>query len=504
MRAILFCWILNGAASAIEVPLILRTKIPKADTVGSPASFEVHLGAFSFQKANSDWINLPSSPAILSLQEKTLKLSKIPIGTYKAIQFSIIDPEETAALALKTNTKNSSGLFTLDRHPFPPRIQLSTWFVVKENEPLTLSLNLERLLGFPRPIPLDDSLSQASLNSAFIANLHSSFSFTGNNTLIPPLHLPKEHTPVTLEIPNHFSPPGLPPDNPLTKERIDLGERLFFDGIISADGTVTCAACHSENTAFAEDRAISRGFEGRLGKANSMPLFNRPWKSSFFWNGRAPTIREQVLSPIAHRQEMAIPIRHALHRLNRRRDYRHDFEKAFGPGQITSQKLGLALESFILTLTSTDSKYDRAIQGKAELTEREQRGADLFFNDYVPGQPGKGAGCYQCHGGSNFTDHQFHNNGLFSPKDDGLQEFTGRKEDLKKFITPSLRNLVYTKPFSHDGRLLTFEEVIDHYSSPPHLSDSLDPRLPKEGLQLSDKDKSALIAFLKTLSDSKY
>ncbi|MGC6427801.1 MAG: cytochrome-c peroxidase [Akkermansiaceae bacterium] len=495
MRAFFLFSLLFGILSAVELPLVLRTE--PADT---HLKTRVHLGDLAFENTNGEWTPIPSDTLTLTNERETIRLSKVPIGTYKAIQFSIIDPSDQPALALAS----PQSTLTLDAHPFPPRIHISKWFVAKESEPLTLSLHLERLLKFPRPIPLDGSLSQASLNSALIANLQGAFSLSENKSLIAPRHLPAEHTPVTLNLPPYFSPPGLPPDNPLTQERITVGERLFFDGIISADGTVTCAACHSENTAFAEDRAISRGFEGRLGKANSMPLFNRPWKSSFFWNGRAPTIRQQVLIPIAHRQEMAIPVRFALNRLNRRRDYQRDFTKAFGPGKITREKLGLALESFILSLTSTDSKYDQFIQGKAQLSQSEQRGAELFFNDHIPGQAGKGAGCYQCHGGSNFTNYQFHNNGIFSPKDDGLQEVTGRKQDLKKFITPSLRNLVHTRPYSHDGRLLTLEEVIDLYSNPPHLSDTLDPRVPIEGLQLSAEDKNALIDFLKTLSDPKY
>lgn len=500
MRIFFLLWLSQLCALAVNSPLILRSQLPESNKGPKVESIKLHLDNLAFQKPNSEWIQIPSPPLTITQEEQRITLPNVPIGTFKAIQFSVLQPKTLPALSLQFSNTNLS----LDNHPFPPRIHLSSWFVIQEQTPLTLTLDLGRLLQFPRAIPLDGSLSQRSMNSAFIANLHSSFSFTADTTLLPPLHLPKIHTPVTLSLPPHFAPPALPPDNPLSQERIDLGEQLFFDGILSADGSVTCSACHSEENAFAEDRAISRGFEGRLGKANSMPLFNRAWKSSFFWNGRAPSIRAQVLSPIAHRQEMALPVQHALVRINRRRDYQRQFSKAFGPGKITRDKLALALESFILSLTSFDSKFDRAMQGKATLSPAEQRGMDLFYNDHIPGKPSHGAGCYHCHGGSNFTDHQFHNNGIFSPKDDGLQEFSGQKEDLKKFITPSLRNIVQTKPYAHDGRLLTLAEVIDHYSNPPHLSDTLDPRLPKEGLQLSEKDKTSLIAFLKTLSDPKY
>lgn len=234
-----------------------------------------------------------------------------------------------------------------------------------------------------------------------------------------------------------------------------------------------------------------------------MPLFNLGWKTSFFWNGRSESVSQQVLKPIESFHEMAIPIRRALSRLNRRRDYRRDFEIAFGPGPITAEKLGMALENHLLTIISQDSKYDQAIAGKATLSEKEHRGMDLFFNDHVPGKS-VGAGCFHCHGGANFTDHQFHNNGIFSPKDHGRQAITGKKEDRTKFITPSLRNIALTKPYTHDGRLLDLEEMISHYSDPPHLSETLDPRLPKKGLQLSENDKAALIAFLETLTDPRF
>ncbi|MEN8695602.1 MAG: cytochrome c peroxidase [Akkermansiaceae bacterium] len=503
MRSLLLYLLLTTLLVGVELPLIHRVMIESGDAPQIKSS-AFHLRDFEFQEVDGEWITLLPFGLKITDNEQTKLLKEVPIGTYKAVRFSIFQPKNSPAGHLNIRSETASKTLSLKNHPHLPRIHLSTWFVVQENTPLRLTLNLDRLLSFPRPIPLDTSLNQETLNSALIANLHSAFSLTGSNSLIPPLHFSKNNTPISLDIPPRFAPPGLPPDNPLTKERVALGEKLFFDGIISADGSVTCGACHSENNAFAEDRAISRGFEGRLGKANSMPLFNRAWKSSFFWNGRAPTIRDQVLRPIAHRQEMAIPIKRALFRLNRRRDYQRDFTIAFGPGQITAEKLSLALESFILTLTSFDSKFDQAMMGKAELTAREKRGMDLFFNDHVPGKPGRGAGCYQCHGGANFTDYQFHNNGLLTPKDDGLFEVTGRKEDLKKFITPSLRNLVHTKPYSHDGRLLTLEEVIDHYSNPPKLSETLDPRLPKKGLQLSEPDQAALIAFLKTLSDPKY
>jgi len=170
---------------------------------------------------------------------------------------------------------------------------------------------------------------------------------------------------------------------------------------------------------------------------------------------------------------------------------RADFDKSFGPGEITAEKIALALENFLLTLTSYDSKFDRAMSGKAKLSPDEERGMKLFFTEYEPRSQQFGADCFHCHGGANFSDHQSHDNGLGE----------GR------FSTPSLRNVVLTAPYMHDGRFETLEEVIAHYSGPMARSDTLDPNLakhPRLGLQLKEEDQAALIAFLKTLTDPKY
>jgi cytochrome c peroxidase len=130
------------------------------------------------------------------------------------------------------------------------------------------------------------------------------------------------------------------------------------------------------------------------------------------------------------------------------------------------------------------------MSGKAKLTPAEERGMKLFFTEYEPRSQQYGADCFHCHGGANFSDHQLHNNGLGGT-----------------FSTPSLRNLILTAPYMHDGRFETLEEVIAHYSGPINRSNSLDPNIakhPKLGLQLKKEDQAALVAFLKTLTDPKY
>jgi cytochrome c peroxidase len=308
---------------------------------------------------------------------------------------------------------------------------------------------------------------------------------------------------IALNPPKDFLKPELPADNVLTQERSDLGERLFHDTILSIDGTVSCAACHVPEFAFGDDVDRSRGFEGRLGKRNSPPLFNLAWKPYFFWDGRTPTVREQVLEPIQNHLEMAANLRRVLYSLNRNRSYREDFERAYGPGPITSRTLSLALENYLLTIVSGDSKYDRFKAGKEKLTAIEKRGHDLFFSPHQTG----GAGCFQCHSGPNFTDYQFRNNGL--PPDEDLMDkgrfkVTGKASDEWRFGTPSLRNIAITSPYMHDGRYRKLRDAVAHYQKPLHQTDTLDGKLKASGLALPEEDLEALVAFLETLTDPQF
>ena len=314
---------------------------------------------------------------------------------------------------------------------------------------------------------------------------------------------PPGSTPYILEPAKGFPKPNLPADNILTEERASLGERLFHDTILSIDGTVSCAACHVVEFAFSDDVDLSRGFEGRLGKRNSMPIFNLAWKENFFWDARAKSLREQVLEPIQDHLEMAANLNRVVYRLNRRKTYREDFQKAYGPGPITKKTLSLALENFLLTIVSHDSKYDRVLANKVTFTKDEEKGRQLFFTRHQKG----GAGCFECHGGPHFTDYQARNNGLpLQPdlNDTGIFQVTGKKEDTLKFVTPSLRNIGITSPYMHDGRFAKLEDAVAHYNSPLHQSPTLDPKLKKKGLGLSKEEQAALVAFLKTLTDPKF
>jgi cytochrome c peroxidase len=239
-----------------------------------------------------------------------------------------------------------------------------------------------------------------------------------------------------------------------------------------------------------------------------MPLFNLAWKSSYFWDGRAASLREQVLVPIQDHQELDEKLDKVVGELNAGADYRSEFTEAFGSPGVSVERLALALESFLLTLVSHDSKFDRAQRGEDRLTELEQRGFELFMTEREPRSGQFGGDCFHCHGGPLFTDHLFRNNGLgIDPADSGRGEVTGGTLDLGTFATPSLRNVALTAPYMHDGRFTTLEEVLDHYSEGVQRTATLDPNLAKHpdgGLGLTAEEKSALIAFLKTLTDDQF
>ena len=312
-------------------------------------------------------------------------------------------------------------------------------------------------------------------------------------------------TPYEFRMRKGFPFPQLPSDFPLTNERVELGRRLFHDARLSRTNQVSCASCHHEDRAFTDGERFSTGVDQRVGKRNSMPLVNLAWKSDFFWDGRSTSLREQALVPIEDHLEMDESLENVVGKIA---DYAAGFENAFGDKTITAERIGIAIEQFVLTLTSFDSKFDRAAAGTAQLTDEEKRGFELFMTEYDPRRDLYGADCFHCHGGAFFTDHRFRNNGLQPLGPDlGLSIATGKKADQFKFATPSLRNVALTAPYMHDGRFATLDEVVEHYVSGIHPSPTLDPNIGKHGgsgIPISEKDQAALVAFLKTLTDPRF
>ncbi len=505
---------------------------------------------FSLTTESGKVIALPSVIAYIPTRGTTLTIPNLPAEKVAAISFHIgpdritnhSNPAQyTANHPLNPNVNRlhwdwQGGyiFLALEGHWRAPHQKLPRGFAyhfardanrIRITLPVALDLRDESRVG----IALDAKKALASLSFAkdgstthstvgdpvaarLKVNLVSAFRINGTQRGgIPappnppkPIDLPAKPKGYPITLPRHIPLPALPSDNPILVSRVALGEKLFREPKLSRTNTISCASCHQGET-FSDPRSRSLGVDGRVGNRHSMPLFNLAWKTSFFWDGRAPTLRAQVLIPIEDHLEMDESLENVVAKIKADPSYPPLFLAAFGSGEINPENISLAMENFLLTRLSFDSKLDRSYRGEVELTDQEKRGLELFFTESEPRLGKRGADCFHCHGGALFTDNGFHNNGLVPTDDLGLAQSTGKATDRYKFSTPSLRNIALTAPYMHDGRFATLEQVIDHYNSAPNLSETLDPNIAKhpQGLGLSDTDKKALIAFLKTLSDPK-
>ena len=432
-------------------------------------------------------------------------------------------------LALEGLWRNANGeldgwAYHLARDTNSVRITLAAPLEVTNETKVELDFDLATVLNAPHPLSFaKDGNSTHSRDGDPIAaalklNLTGAFSVRRISNLTDaeiaaahpkPLYLPATFTPYPFQMSATFPIPDLPPDNPLTIERVELGKKLFYDKRISINDQQSCADCHSAEKAFTDARRTARGAEGEFGPRNTMPLFNLAWKKEFFWDGRARSIREQVLQPIQNPIEMHQSLTNLVVKLaHADGGYAAAFTSAFGSPEITVEKISLALENYLLTLTSFDSKFDRVLRGQEKFTPEEQHGFELFSTEYDPRRGQFGADCFHCHGGALFQSQAFANNGLDDTfSDPGREKVTGKATDLGKFAVPSLRNIALTAPYMHDGRFKTLDEVVEHYASGVKRSATLDPNIAKHpdgGVPLSAADKKALVAFLRTLTDAKY
>lgn len=319
-----------------------------------------------------------------------------------------------------------------------------------------------------------------------------------------------EPTPYQLNIPEIFAdniiPPIIPTTNPLTEEGVALGKRLFFDPILSDNGSMACASCHMPQSTFTDNLEKSIGIAGLSGPRNSMPLFNLAWNYNerFNWDGKALSLETQAIEPVENPLELHSDWTDVIERLQNHPEYPELFRLAFKTSTISVELTTKAIAQFERTLISANSKFDRYALGLTSLTPQELNGLDIFLRE------DKGD-CFHCHGNPNnplWTDNDFHNNGLDETFSDlGLGAITGDPNDNGKFRTPSLRNLQFSGPYMHDGRFETLAEVIDFYSEGLKNSPTIDPlmkNIDQGGVQLSDADKADLIAFLLTLSDPSF
>jgi cytochrome c peroxidase len=334
--------------------------------------------------------------------------------------------------------------------------------------------------------------------------------------------------------PAQLTEAAIPPDNPLTPEKIALGEKLFFDGRLSADGTVACATCHDPARAFTDGRAVSVGIDGRTGQRNAPTVLNVLYNKTQFWDGRAKTLEEQAALPIVNPVEMGQPtLDAAVASLAGVEEYRRAFQAAFGR-TVNGTDLARALAAYERTLASFDSPFDHFIAGEQNAIDADaKRGWELFNTQ---------ARCNKCHALSdtrrdvtNFTDNDFHNIGIgilshhvvplarqaerdiatghleaidraaIATEMSVLGRFliTKKEADTASFKTPNLRNVLVTAPYFHDGSQATLWDVIDHYNKGDGLQDPwLDEDI--QPLALSERDIDDLVAFLASLTSSDY
>lgn len=309
--------------------------------------------------------------------------------------------------------------------------------------------------------------------------------------------------------------PGFPEmpvsiENPVTKEGAELGRYLFYDPILSEDGTISCSSCHKQKYAFSDaPQQFSLGRHNVPMKRNTMPLFNLAWYPSFFWDGHAATLEQQVLFPVAAHDEMNLDWNTAAKRITDKPFYRSQFLKLYGSEIIDSTKITYVIAQFLRTLISYQSKYDLVIARQKSFTDEEYQGFELV-NDMTKGD------CLHCHttdGDALGTTTKFSNNGLDtasnpnSYKDIGLGKTTKKLSDNGKFKIPSFRNIALTGPYMHDGRFKTLEEVMDFYSEGVHVCANIDSKMEfarAGGAKLTASEKKCIIAFLNTFTDSTF
>jgi cytochrome c peroxidase len=291
---------------------------------------------------------------------------------------------------------------------------------------------------------------------------------------------------------------------PPTPERVRLGRWLFFDKRISADGSISCATCHKPENAFSEDTPVSTGIGGQKGGRKSPSFVNLAWTlyPHFFWDGRAASLEEQALGPIANPVEMGSTHDAMVSSLGKIKAYAGYFKEAFGDPTITKERVAKAIADYERTRMSGNSAWDRwqKKRDKTAVSEQVKKGHELFFF-------GKAA-CNQCHLGQNFTDNSFHNLGVgYDPvagtfKDQGRYDVTGEEKDRGAFKTPTIRDVTKHPPYMHDGSLKTLREVVEFYNRGGTKNPQLDGKM--KPLNLTEDEIDALVAFMEALDGEGY
>ncbi len=279
-----------------------------------------------------------------------------------------------------------------------------------------------------------------------------------------------------------------------TTQGIALGRLLFYDPILSADSTISCASCHQQEAAFADKgKALSLGVNKKVGLRNSPALFNLQWHPHFMWDGGINHLEIMPLAPITDTLEMNADWNVLLTKLNENKAYKNTFKAVYGNDKITDQLVYFSLAQFMASMVSADSKYDKYLKDQSVFNHSEINGLAIFNKH-----------CNSCHTAPLFTNFKFANNGLYlNYKNIGRYRITQDPKDIALFKTPSLRNCELSNPYMHNGSMQTLAEVIEHYSNNIQAHSNL--TIPLQGpLHLTSTQKAELLAFLHTLTDSEF
>lgn len=288
--------------------------------------------------------------------------------------------------------------------------------------------------------------------------------------------------------------------NPVTKNGVELGRKLFYEGRLSRNNTISCGFCHIQENAFTHHgHTVSHGIDDRIGIRNAPPVQNMAFLKRYMWDGVIHNLNEQPIIPITNEDEMDSSMPEVVSKLSSDTKYKKLFKAAYGDETITGERVLKALSQFMATMISADSRYDRVKQGKENFSSEEAQGMSLFQQK-----------CASCHSGELFTDESFRNTGMYYNtqfKDAGRYRVTLDQSDWMKFRVPSLRNVEYTAPYMHDGRFYTLDAVLNFYSDNVEDNANLDPQLKQNGhlgIAMTTQEKQLIIAFLKTLSDKDF
>lgn len=332
---------------------------------------------------------------------------------------------------------------------------------------------------------------------ALVVVLSLLLSCNGEDIFVP---TPLDNPEIPLDIPVGFPPlNGSVAGNKPTKYGVELGEKLFHEKKFSGNNTISCASCHNQSNAFADNHPQAKGIHDRIGLRNTPPIQNLAFMQFYNWDGNILRLEKQPLVPIIAHEEMNSSILEVIGKISDKREYLDLFRNAFGDERITPERIYRSIAQYEYTLISANSKFDSVTRNEGEaFTASEARGYQIFQQK-----------CESCHSTALFTDQSFRNVGFPlnpSTEEAGRARVTGIPKDYMSFRVPSLRNAEYTAPYGSFGQFPTLKAVLDYFDGGVLDADNLDPILKANGnrIPLNEQEKEDVISFIKTLSDSTF